>query len=66
MRNVRRIFRVVLFVIAGLYLHYTLPQHDVAKVTGISDRLERLSSFQQIFTIRWIWAQRKAICATCG
>jgi len=49
MRNVRRIFRVVLFVIAGLYLHYTLPQHDVAKVTGISDRLERLSSFQQIF-----------------
>jgi hypothetical protein len=49
MRNVRRIFRVVLFVIAGLYLHYTLPQHDVAKVTGISDRLERLSGFQQIF-----------------
>ena len=49
MRNVRRIFRVVLFVIAGLYLHYTLQQHDVAKVTGISDRLERLSSFQQIF-----------------
>ena len=49
MRNVRRIFRVVLFVIAGLFLHYTLPQHDVAKVTGISDRLERLSSFQQIF-----------------
>ena len=49
MRNVRRIFRVVLFVIAGLYLHYTLPQHDVAKVTGISDRLERLSSSQQIF-----------------
>ena len=49
MRNVRRIFRVVLFLIAGLYLHYTLPQHDVAKVTGISDRLERLSGFQQIF-----------------
>ena len=49
MRNVRRIFRVVLFVIAGLYLHYTLPQHDVAKVTGISDRLERRSGFQQIF-----------------
>ena len=42
MRNVRLIFLVVLFVIAGLYLHYTLPQHDVAKVTGISDRLERL------------------------
>ncbi len=49
MRNVRRIIRIVLFVIAGLYLHYTLPQHDVARVTGVSDRLERLSGFQKIF-----------------
>lgn len=49
MRNVRRFFRVFLFVIAGLYLHYTLPQHDVAKVAGISDRLERLSGIQRLF-----------------
>lgn len=49
MRNVRRFFRILLFVIVGLYLHYTLPQHDVAKVTGISDRLERLSGLQRIF-----------------
>lgn len=49
MRNVRRFFRILLFVIAGLYLHYTLPQHDVARITGVSDRLERLSGFQRIF-----------------
>lgn len=49
MRNVRRFFRVFLFVIAGLYLHYSLPQHDVAKITGISDRLERLSWYQRPF-----------------
>src|SRR6056297_3725167 len=49
MRNVRRFFRILLFVIAGLYLHYTLPQQDVARITGVSDRLERLSAIQRIF-----------------
>lgn len=49
MRNVRRFIRGVLFVLVGLYFHYTLPQHDVAKVTGISDRLERLSWIQRPF-----------------
>ncbi|MCV2893620.1 DUF1523 family protein [Lentibacter sp. XHP0401] len=49
MRNVRRFLRVILFLVAGFYLHYTLPQHDVVKITGISDRLERLSWIQRPF-----------------
>lgn len=49
MRNFRRIFRILLFVIVGLYLHYTLPHQDVARITGVSDRLERLSAIQRIF-----------------
>ena len=34
MQRLKVIFRVTVFVIAGLFLHYVLPQHDVVKVTS--------------------------------
>ncbi|WP_298677014.1 DUF1523 family protein [uncultured Lentibacter sp.] len=49
MRNLKRVLRGCVLLLAGLYLHYTLPQHDIAKVTGVSDRLERLSWVQKPF-----------------
>lgn len=34
MRNLRRAFRITLFLIVGLWLHYVLPGQDVARITG--------------------------------
>lgn len=34
MQRLKVILRVTVFVIAGLFLHYVLPQHDVVKVTS--------------------------------
>lgn len=32
-------FRILLLVIAGLFLHYTLPHHDVVRITNTYNRL---------------------------
>ena len=34
MRNVRRFFRILLVLIVGLFLHYVMPQQDVARITS--------------------------------
>ena len=34
MRNVRRVFRITIFVLLFGLLHYVLPQHDIARVTS--------------------------------
>ena len=34
MTRLRMIFRVSVFLIVGLFLHYVLPQHDVVRVTS--------------------------------
>lgn len=34
MRNLRRAFRIPLILIIGLFLHYVLPQKDIARVTS--------------------------------
>ena len=34
MRNIRRGFRIVLFLIVGLWLHYVMPQQDIARITS--------------------------------
>lgn len=34
MRRLKLIFRMTVLVIAGLFLHYVLPQHDIVKVTS--------------------------------
>lgn len=45
----RRILRIVLILAIGVLLHYVMPQKDVARVTGISDRIETLSWIQRPF-----------------
>lgn len=34
MRNIRRIIRITLLLIIGLWLHYVMPQRDIARVTS--------------------------------
>ncbi|MEI6097271.1 MAG: DUF1523 family protein [Alphaproteobacteria bacterium] len=38
---------VVLF--AGLFLHYNLPQHDIVRITGTSNRVTPLGAINQYF-----------------
>ena len=33
-RTIRRVLRIILLLIAGLWLHYVLPQKDVARITS--------------------------------
>ena len=49
MRKLKISVRILAFVLVGLFLHYLLPQQDVVRVTGISDRIVTLSSFQRYF-----------------
>ena len=34
MDRIRMVFRVLVFAVFALLLHYVLPQHDVVKVTS--------------------------------
>ncbi|SLN36134.1 DUF1523 family protein [Roseisalinus antarcticus] len=34
MRNIRRVLRVIVFLVVGLFLHYVMPQQDVARITS--------------------------------
>ncbi len=49
MKKLKIGFRVFVFIVFGLLLHYVLPQHDVVRITGLSDRIVTLSSFQRYF-----------------
>lgn len=49
MRNVRRVLRIALFVILGLYLHYVLPQRDVARVVSTEVIRTDFSGLQRLF-----------------
>ena len=49
MRQVRIYFRVVLFLVVGLFFHYVLPQHDVVKVTSTEIIRTDFTQFNRIF-----------------
>lgn len=49
MRNVRRFLRIALFVIIGLFLHYVMPQQDIARVTSTEIIRTDFSSFNRLF-----------------
>ncbi len=49
MRNFRRAFRITLFVILGLYLHYVMPQQDIARITSTEIIRTDFSPYNRIF-----------------
>lgn len=49
MRNVRRAVRIVVFLIVGLFLHYVLPQQDVARIVNVESRIQKISGMQSLF-----------------
>ncbi|MEL6641754.1 MAG: DUF1523 family protein [Pseudomonadota bacterium] len=55
MRRLRIIFRICLFLIVGLSLHYVLPQKDIVQVTQTETRRTDFGGFN-----RWFYAQADA------
>ena len=53
MRNIRRVIRITIFLVLAVWLHYVLPQRDVARV--ISTEVIR-TDFHQVFN-RLFYAQ---------
>ena len=51
MRNIRRSLRIALFLIVGLFLHYVMPQQDVARITSTEIIRQDFSTFN-----RWFYA----------
>lgn len=49
MQIVSKALRWTLIGIVALFFHYVLPQHDVARVSGMSDRILTLSGVQRLF-----------------
>lgn len=49
MRNFRRIIRIALFLSVGLWLHYVMPQQDVARIVNVDSRITSLSAWQKPF-----------------
>jgi hypothetical protein len=49
MRKVKWAFWGVVLLVAGLFLDYTLPQHDIVRITEISNRLTPLGTINQYF-----------------
>lgn len=49
MRNIRRVLRIVLFLIVGLFLHYVMPQQDVARITSTEIIRTDFSTFNRLF-----------------
>lgn len=49
MQRLKVIFRVSVFVIAGLFLHYVLPQHDIVKVTSTEIIRTDFSGLNRVF-----------------
>jgi len=48
MRNIRRFVRTVLIAIAVLFLHYVMPQQDVARVVDTDSRIQNISGVQAL------------------
>lgn len=42
-------FLALVVIVVGLFLDYTLPQHDVVRVTGTYNRVTTLGSFNRFF-----------------
>ncbi|MCF2870990.1 DUF1523 family protein [Octadecabacter sp. G9-8] len=49
MRNIRRFLRIALFLIIGLFLHYVMPQQDIARVTSTEIIRTDFSNFNRLF-----------------
>ncbi|SMX43851.1 DUF1523 family protein [Octadecabacter ascidiaceicola] len=49
MRNIRRVLRIALFLIIGLWLHYVMPQRDIARVTSTEIIRTDFSSLNRMF-----------------
>jgi len=49
MQRIKVIFRVTAFVLAGLFLHYVLPQHDIVKVTSTEIIRTDFSTLNRLF-----------------
>lgn len=49
MQNVRRILRISLFLVIGLWLHYVMPQQDVARVTSTEVIRTDFGGLQRLF-----------------
>ncbi len=49
MENVKRVFRLIVLVVLGLFFWYVLPQHDVVRVTGTEIIRMDFSSVNRIF-----------------
>lgn len=43
LRNVKWTVRIVLFLVVAGFLHYTLPQHDIVRVTNTYNRMTSVS-----------------------
>lgn len=49
MRRVRIVFRLVVVLVAGLFLHYVLPQHDIVRVTSTEIIRTDFSGWNRMF-----------------
>ncbi|SFS21508.1 DUF1523 family protein [Yoonia litorea] len=49
MDRIKTFFRVLLFVVIGGFLHYTLPQHDIVRVTSTEIIRTDFSGWNRIF-----------------
>jgi len=49
MQRIKITFRVLLFVIVGSFLHYTLPQHDLVRVTSTEIIRTDFSGWNRMF-----------------
>ncbi|KAA9010482.1 DUF1523 family protein [Histidinibacterium aquaticum] len=55
MRNIRRVLRLIVLLIVGLFLHYVMPQQDVARITSTEVIRTDFSGVN-----RWFYAQADA------
>jgi hypothetical protein len=49
MRKIKITFRVIVFLLIGSVLHYTLPQHDVVRVVNTYQERQDLNDWTRIF-----------------
>jgi len=49
MRNFRRIIRIALFLVIGLWLHYVMPQQDIVRIVDTDSRIQNVSGLQAMF-----------------
>lgn len=49
MRNFRRLIRIALFLVAGLWLHYVMPQQDIVRVVKTEDFRVDFSVWNRMF-----------------